>query len=472
MTIKHPSEGGDVTADVKRIWDVMLQFIGNPYGTAGLLGNLKAESGFEPVCLEKTYRTKLGMTSKQYTAAVDDGSYQLFEQDGAGFGLAMWTYPDHKRGLLSYARYKGKSIGDLDLQLEYLQVDLNQFSSVLGTLKTATSVREASDDVLLRYEKPANTSDSVRAKRASYGQAIFDAYADPDWIKKREKPNIVVTSAKSRLGDPYVFGALGEECTPENRKKRARSDYPSIIDDCPVLSGKASKCAKCDNYGRHIYDCRGFTYRCLKDADITISTVGATTQYNTAADWMERGKTADGMPDVVCCLFKQKGDKMSHTGLHIGGGHIIHCSGEVKTGMLDPTWTHWAVPKGLYDKTTLKNARRIKAVATLKKGSTGAAVKELQENLSKLGYDPGTIDGVYGTKTVTAVKKFQQDHNLTVDGIAGMETQVAIDEAIKAQDKPSGGDKPKHYYMTIDQINRVLDALQAIQDVMSEVRTQ
>ena len=462
-------------AEPKKIWDEMLKFLGNPYGTAGLMGNLKAESALEPVCLEKTYRTKLGMTSKEYVKAVDDGSYQLFEQDGAGFGLAMWTYPDHKRGLLSYARYKGTSIGDLQTQIEYLQLDLNQFSSVLGTLKTATSVKEASDDVLLRYEKPANTSESVKKKRAQYGQTYFDTYADPDWIKKREKPNIVVTSAKARLGDPYVFGALGQECTPENRKKYARSDYPSIINDCPVLSGKASKCSQCDNVGRHIYDCRGFTYRCLLDAEIKISTVGATTQWNTTADWMERGKTADGMPDLVLCLFKQKDNKMSHTGLHIGDGHIIHCSGEVKTAMLEPSWTHWAVPKGLYDKTTVKNARRIKAVTTLKKGSKGEAVRKLQEALIQLGYDVGTADGSYGTKTVSAVKAFQKDHGLTVDGIAGMNTQVAIEEALKAGNTSgggSGGTSPKKVWMTIDEIDRVIDWAQSIKDTLEEVRSR
>ena len=458
-------------AEEKKIWDSLLAFIGNPYGVAGLMGNLKAESALNPKALESTYRTKLGMTNAQYVKAVDDGTYQFFQSDGAGFGLAQWTYETHKQNLLTFARYKGTSIGDLDMQLEFLQSDLNAFSSVLGTLKTATSVQEASDDVLLRYEKPANTGASVKKKRAGYGQEFFDKYADPDWIKKHQKPMLVVESAKSRLGDPYVFGSLGEECTPANRKKRARSDYPEIVDNCPVLSGKASSCNKCDDLGRHIYDCRGFTYRCLKDVDITISTVGATTQWNTKADWMASG-TTDDMPDVVCCLFKRKDDKMSHTGLHIGDGHIIHCSGEVKTGMLDPTWTHWAVPKGLYDAKTVNSARRIKAVATLKKGSSGAAVKTLQENLKKLGYDPGTIDGVYGTKTVSAVKKFQTDYNLTVDGIAGMATQGALDEAVKAGGKPSDGGSggTQGVFLTIDQYNLVKDSAQAILDALKEVR--
>ena len=437
------------------------------------MGNLKAESGIKSVIYENAYKSKIGLSDQQYVDRVNSGAYSeyTFVHDAVGFGLAQWTYESHKQNLLTFARYQGKSVGDLDMQLEFLQSDLNAFSAVLGTLKTAASVQEASDDVLLRYEKPANTGASVKKKRAGYGQEYFDKYADPEWIKAREKPNIVVTSAKARLGDPYVFGALGEECTPANRKRRARSDYPEIINNCPVLSGKASSCSKCDDLGRHIYDCRGFTYRTLKDAGISISTVGATTQWNTKSDWLMQGKTADGMPDLVCCLFKQKGDKMSHTGLHIGDGHIIHCSGEVKTGMLEPSWTHWAIPKGLYDKKTVEAARRIRAVATLKKGSTGAAVKQLQTDLKTLGYDVGTVDGTYGTKTVAAVKAFQQDHGLTVDGIAGMNTQAAIDEAVNGAGKePSGGKPADGYFMTIDQYTDIKNSAQAILDALKEMR--
>lgn len=454
-------------ADVKKIWDTMRAFIRNDYGTAGLMGNLKAESALEPVCLEKTYRTKLGMTSKAYTTAVDNGTYQNFATDGAGYGLAQWTYESHKAGLLAYAKYKGKSIGDLDLQLEYLQSDLNAFSSVLAVLRTASSVKEASDDVLLRYEKPANTSASVKKKRASYGQAFLDEYGDKQWIKDTEKACQVVASARGRIGDPYVYAALGEACTPANRRKYVRSDYPSIVDDCPVLSGKQSKCSGCKYDGDDIYDCRGFVYRCFLDVGITINGAGATSQFNDKSNWMMTGLT-DDMPDVVCAVYKHKGDKMSHTGIYIGDGHIIHCSGNVKTGEItDRSWTHYAIPIGLYSKKFVQNARRIKAVAVLKKGSTGAAVKELQEKLTELGYDCGAIDGVYGTATVKAVKLFQTDHGLAVDGIAGLNTQVALDEAVNAkQDKP----KDELWDFILEQVGIIKEKSEAIEDALKEVR--
>jgi peptidoglycan hydrolase-like protein with peptidoglycan-binding domain len=65
----------------------------------------------------------------------------------------------------------------------------------------------------------------------------------------------------------------------------------------------------------------------------------------------------------------------------------------------------------------------------LKKGSTGEAVKQLQSALKDLGYDVGAVDGKFGTKTEQAVKAFQQDRGIGVDGIVGDITWLNIDEA-------------------------------------------
>lgn len=61
-----------------------------------------------------------------------------------------------------------------------------------------------------------------------------------------------------------------------------------------------------------------------------------------------------------------------------------------------------------------------------KYGSTGDEVKQIQEKLKRWGYYNGNIDGIYGSKTVSAVKAFQKKNNLKVDGIAGNETLKAI----------------------------------------------
>ncbi len=68
----------------------------------------------------------------------------------------------------------------------------------------------------------------------------------------------------------------------------------------------------------------------------------------------------------------------------------------------------------------------IAAVAYSAYGSRGEEVREIQARLAALGYYNGSIDGIYGVQTKNAVKRFQQDRNLTVDGIAGEKTLAAL----------------------------------------------
>lgn len=75
--------------------------------------------------------------------------------------------------------------------------------------------------------------------------------------------------------------------------------------------------------------------------------------------------------------------------------------------------------------------------STLKSGDTGSAVKELQNQLKKLGYYSGTADGKYGSGTVTAVKKFQKANGLTADGKAGAKTRALLE--IKSSAASSSG---------------------------------
>ena len=64
--------------------------------------------------------------------------------------------------------------------------------------------------------------------------------------------------------------------------------------------------------------------------------------------------------------------------------------------------------------------------ALSKYGSRGSEVTTIQQKLKAWGYYTGNIDGIYGSLTVSAVKKFQQKNGLTVDGIAGTQTLAAM----------------------------------------------
>ena len=249
---------------------------------------------------------------------------------------------------------------------------------------------------------------------------------------------IVCKIAEACLCWPYVWGAYGQKCTPSHRKAYAsRSACPSgeaeqIRKKCQVCSGKKSSCDGCKYYpGGPVldFDCRGFTRWVLGRAGISLLGAGATSQWNNSSNWARKGLIADLPDGQVCCLFMQNGKKMSHTGLHVGGGNVIHCSGEVKRGKTtDRGWTHYAVPKGLEGEALpgleVQPAQQASGTVSrpmLRKGSRGEAVRELQSRLMERGYDLGVCgaDGIFGKKTLAAVKAFQRDCGIQMDGIAG-----------------------------------------------------
>lgn len=70
------------------------------------------------------------------------------------------------------------------------------------------------------------------------------------------------------------------------------------------------------------------------------------------------------------------------------------------------------------------NKQTVEALS--KYGSRGSEVTQIQTKLKRWGYYNGSIDGIYGTKTVAAVKYFQRKNGLTQDGIAGPKTLAAM----------------------------------------------
>ena len=142
-------------------------------GTAGLMGNLYAESGLRFNNLQNIFEKKLGLTDEQYTMLVDSGFYSNFVRDGAGYGLAQWTFWTRKQNLLNLARQRGTSIADSGTQLTFLLTELATYGELWATLKTTADIDYASDLVLTRFERPKDMSEAVRERRREYSREIF-----------------------------------------------------------------------------------------------------------------------------------------------------------------------------------------------------------------------------------------------------------------------------------------------------------
>lgn len=238
-------------------------------------------------------------------------------------------------------------------------------------------------------------------------------------------------AALACVGWPYIFGDRGQYCTPSHRQaayKSKGSGHPTIKTKCKNFNGTGS-CSGCQFYPggqTRAFDCRGFTYWILLQIfGWTLEGGGATSQWNNAKNWKSKGVISTMPQNTLCCLFVQKNGKMEHTGFGYNNETVECSSGVQHFTSRKAKWTHWAVPACVDAQITPKpTPTPSKTHPTVRKGSKGAAVKELQQLLLKKGYKLPKYgaDGSFGNETLTAVKQFQKDNGLVVDGIVGPKT--------------------------------------------------
>lgn len=164
----------------RKIWDYLYNEIGNRWGVAGLMGNLMAESALLPNNVQNSFEGRLG-SDEEYTRAVDNGTRtrEQFAHDGAGYGLAQWTFWSRKAALYDYCKNADMSIAGLFAQLGFMLEELNQYK-LLDQLKNAKSVRDASDIILTQYEKPADQSQNAKDRRFKLASEILARNAHED----------------------------------------------------------------------------------------------------------------------------------------------------------------------------------------------------------------------------------------------------------------------------------------------------
>lgn len=353
----------------KIIWDCLKANGLSDYGAAGLMANLKAESGLNPCALQHSYKRKLGYTDATYTAAVGSGEYTNFVHDKAGYGIAQWTHWSRKKALLEYARSTGRSIGDLQMQLEYLLIELKKYG-LLDNLRAATSVQEASNLVLLKFEKPASiyTADMEKtmAKRAGYGQAYYDMYAENAAGGKGDGGKMMTAKTlcdkavdiARNYKTLYVMGCFGAPMTPANKARYIASKAADGYNGRPDRT-KMINAATADTFG---FDCvnliKGILWGWCGDQNKRYG--GSAYKANGVPD-----VSADGM--IAKCKNVSKDFRgivpgaavwmSGHIGIYIGNGLAVECTPKWKNcvqitavgnigkvpGYDTRTWTKWGL---------------------------------------------------------------------------------------------------------------------------------
>lgn len=210
--------------------------------------------------------------------------------------------------------------------------------------------------------------------------------------------------------------------------------------------------------GPNAFDCSGLTKRAV--AQIGLDWYhGATKQWlrgsqtgppNQYAYFGETGPIQALPPDRVAFLFNQdksRTDKlvMAHVGIYDGKGNVVQAGGYggrvVHYNPLDrQRWSHYALLSPYWAE---RDGVDMSDDVTLRRGSIGDAVRQVQTALMALGYDVGRntqADGKFGPATEAGVKAFQRDYGLPQTGSWGTAEAQALDAGLEDELGPPAND--------------------------------
>lgn len=413
----------------KQIWDFLKAEGFNDFGVAGLMGNLLAESGLRPNNMEDQYQSKLGYNDESYTRAVDNGTYTNFIKDAVGYGLAQWTYWTRKQNLLNFARQNNKSIGDLNMQLCFLVKELKEMytNSVYNVLRKATSVLEASNAVLLNFERPANMGASVQATRARYGQTYYDRYASGASSNKSEVKGMIEfkkgDSAQISKNFQYKeFDCHGSGCCSTTVIDEKLVEYVQRIRDHFGKPVTITSPYRCEVHNRRVGGATKSYHMQGKAADIVVQGVSS----------REVAKYAESIGILGIGLYETSADGyFTHIDTRTTKSFWYGQNEQPRTTFGGTPTTTPAAPststtkpntQSVYHKSSSKYNVKL---LYLQKGDKGRDVQILQELLKIRGYNVET-SGEFDTLTYNAVVDFQKKTKIDADGIVGSQTMEKL----------------------------------------------
>ena len=465
------------------IWSFLKSKGFTDYAAAGIMGNLAAESSLRSNNLEDTRQSTLG-SDEVYTRNVDSGRYTRFSfiNDGAGYGLAQWTVTDRKSGLYDACKMNGKSISDLDCQLNYLFTELTNMRLV-SKLNAAPNIETASNIMLKEFERPLDQGISVQNYRTKLSTQYYNQLKSTTQTGGSNK-NVMMKYSSSK--PPLVCMQTNSTCYKSTSKMSVKGVlWHSTGANNPNLKRYVQPSENDPNYGKlmsllgsnslhndwnHISIEAGLNAWVGKLADGSVASVqtmpwdykpwgcGSGSRGSCNNGWIQFEICEDALIDgsyftkvyqeaceltaYLCKIYNinPKGT-VNFNGITVP---TILCHADSATlglGSNHADVMHWFTKYGkTMDNVRDDVAKLLSGGSTtpsssqsggnmskpqlsriLRRGCKGEDVKLLQEYLIKVGCDLGKwgADGDFGGATEDAVISFQQLHKLEDDGEVG-----------------------------------------------------
>ena len=160
----------------KQIFDALVGAGMTVEGACGMLGNMTAESTMQPNIAQRGMTT---MSDIEYTFAADNGSVD-FANDSVGYGLCQWTYHTRKAALLAFAKSRGVSVGDGDMQTQFCIKELQTaYPDLWAMLCSSHDLMQCTERICKEYERPAVNNVGTRLEFAKQAYDYFTAQPRP-----------------------------------------------------------------------------------------------------------------------------------------------------------------------------------------------------------------------------------------------------------------------------------------------------
>lgn len=432
-------------------------------GAVGMTANIYAESRCNPMCVEAMLIEKYkkegflkwdyGLydenTYKQYWSYYDSGAISEKEfisprqytgkPHHYGMGICQWTTYDRKKKWLSLAKDDSKPLTDMDLQLNFLYWELkNTYTDVWNTLHLGINMDITTNYVLMHFEQPAH-AETLRDARIEYAHEIED-------ILKEGEPKVNITIGSARIDENgHVHGGKAGDQTGKEVSEQSYYLHSGgwrafrLKDPAQAQRIAAAMRSACNNsnwgynqYQRYSgmkrvakwgYDPSKLDTPAATDCSNLVRVCFIYSTEKDPGDFDTSGEAsalkATGLVDEVS--FNQN----TGSGLCKGDILVTRKKGHtvIVTGGPERTSTNTIVTpnnssKGVY----------MFDLPLIKMGSKGNAVLLFQEIFDARnthlhwGQKDLELDGICGSGTVAAIKWYQKQRGLTVDGECGEKT--------------------------------------------------